>query len=374
MSLADMGAEVVKVERPGDGDDGRLLGPPFIAGESAYFLSVNRNKRSIVLNLKDTRGVAILRKLAAVADVVVENFRPGTMAALGLPLETIRSLNPRIITCSISGYGQTGPDANLPGYDLVIQGEGGVMSLTGEAGGPAYRSGASQADIIAGMTACQGILTALLVRERTGRGQHVDVGMLDCQIALLTYHAGIYLATSKSPSRRGNQHPTVAPFGTYQGSDGTTFTLACASSANWQSLCRALDRSAWTEDARFRTNSDRVQHREALDALLAALFATQETTQWVTVLRAAGVPCGPVNTVAGACEHPQVLAREMIVTVEHPTVGHLRTTGIPVKLSETPGAIRTPPPLLGEHTVAVLQEWLHMEATDMAALKTEGIV
>jgi formyl-CoA transferase len=235
MMLADMGADVVKVERPGSGDDTRGYGPPFLGGESAYFLSVNRNKRGLTLNLKQERGLTILRALLEKADVVVENFRPGLMESLGLDYEVAREINPRLIYCSISGYGETGPDAKLPGYDLIIQGEGAIASLTGDPDGPPYKVGTSQADIVAGMMACQGILLALIARERTGRGQKVDIGMLDCQVALLTYQAGIYFATGESPRRIGNRHPTITPYETFECRDGY-LNLACGNDAIWRRL------------------------------------------------------------------------------------------------------------------------------------------
>lgn len=373
MLLADMGADVVKVERPETGDDGRALGPPFLAGESAYFLSVNRNKRSVTIDLKNTQGVAVLRRLLTVADVVVENFRPGTMASLGLGHEAVRDLNPRIVFCSISGYGQTGPNACLPGYDLIIQGEGGAMSLTGDPEGPPYRLGASQADIISGMMAFQGILLALLAREQTGRGQYIDISMLDCQVSLLAYHAGIYFATGTNPTRRGNRHPTVAPYGTYPCQDGH-LTLACGNDAMWRDFCRAIERTAWMEDERFRTNADRVHHRDTIDALIATLFQTHTCREWVATLRTHGVPCGPIRTVAEVCEDPHVHARAMVVSLDHATVGPMQVTGIPIKLSDTPGAIHAPPPLLGEHTTHVLHEWLHMDIVDIDALRAARAV
>ncbi|MDO8598577.1 MAG: CoA transferase [bacterium] len=374
MLLADMGADVVKIERPGTGDDTRALGPPFIGGESAYFLSVNRNKRSVALNLKDDRCVRIVKQLIATADVVVENFRPGTMEALGLGYETIHALNPRIVFCSISGYGHTGPNAHLPGYDLVIQGEGGVASLTGDPSGPPYKVGVSQADIIAGMTAFQGILLALLARAQTGRGQHVDIGMLDCQVALLTYQAGIHFATGADPTRMGNLHPTIAPYTMYRCGDGHFITIACANDATWQCFCRTVERTTWVEDERFRTNADRVQHREQLDALIGELLSGRSSHAWITTLQAHGVPCGRIQSVGEVCDHPQVRAREMVVELLHPTVGPMYVTGIPIKLSDTPGAIHDPPPLLGQHTAQVLTEWLHLDATAVDALRKDGVV
>lgn len=374
MLLADMGADVVKIERPGTGDDTRALGPPFLAGESAYYLSINRNKRSVVVNLKESRGVRIVHQLLAEADVIVENFRPGTMESLGLGYAAVQSRNHRIVYCSISGYGHTGPHAQLPGYDLVIQGEGGVASLTGDPSGPPYKVGVSQADITAGMMAFQGILLALLARAQTGRGQHVDIGMLDCQVALLTYQAGIHFATGADPTRMGNLHPTIAPYTTYPCGDGDYITIACANDAMWQRFCHAVGRPAWIEDAQFRTNAERVQHREKLDACIKERLSRRSSHEWIATLQARGVPCGRIQSVGEVCDHPQVRARDMVVELDHPTIGPLRVTGIPIKLSDTPGTVRTPPPLLGEHTTQVLTEWLRMDTAAVDALRMDRII
>ena len=368
MLLADMGADVVKVERPGAGDDTRAYGPPFVNGESAYFMSVNRNKRSLTLNLKHADGLKVLERLIATADVLVENFRPGTMEGFGFGYEKARDINPRLIFCSISGFGHTGPKAALPGYDLIIQGEGGVSSLTGSPDGPPYKVGTSPADVVAGMTGFQGILLSLLARQQTGCGQKVDISMLDCQVAMLTYQAGIYFATGESPTRMGNQHPTITPYETYQCADGY-INLACGNDAMWRAFCGALGREEWTEDARFATNADRVQHRKQLQALLEPVMLQKTTREWVDTLQRHGIPCGVIQSVGEVCEDPQVTARDMVIGLEHPTAGPMRVTGVPVKLSETPGAVTAPPPLLGEHTERVLSEWLNMDAGEVARLR-----
>jgi crotonobetainyl-CoA:carnitine CoA-transferase CaiB-like acyl-CoA transferase len=373
MLLADMGADVVKVERPGTGDDTRAYGPPFLNGESAYFLSINRNKRSLTLNLKHDKGLHILRRLLETADVVVENFRPGTMEDFGFGYEAVQQFNPRLIFCSISGYGHTGPDSDLPGYDLIIQGEGGTASLTGDPNGPPYKVGTSQADIIAGMMGFQGILLALLARMQTGRGQKVDIGMLDCQVALLTYQAGIYFATGECPTRMGNQHPTITPYETYRCQDGY-INLACGNDSMWRTFCRAVGQTAWAEDARFRTNADRVQHRRQLSALLEPVMLQKTAQEWIELLRAHGIPCGRIQSVREVCESPQVRAREMVVTLEHPKAGQMRVTGVPIKLSDTPGAVDTPPPLLGEHTSQVLTDWLQISAAEIETLRHAGAI
>ena len=371
MQMADMGADVVKVERPGTGDETRALGPPFLNGESVYFLSINRNKRSLTLNLQNDGALLIARRLMEKADVLVENFLPGKMEEFGLGYKEARRRNPRLVYCSISGYGQTGPDAGLPAYDLMIQGEGGVASLTGDPDGPPYKVGVSQADIIAGMTAFQGILLALLAREKNGHGQQIDISLLDCQVALLTYQAGIYLATGESPTRMGNQHPTIAPYETYRCKDAY-INLGVGNDGQWRSFCRAVGEAAWSEDARFRTNADRVQHRLELNALIEPLLLQKAAQEWVEILRAHGVPCGLIRSVREVCDSSQIQAREMVVALDHPRAGRIRVTGTPIKLSDTPGVVENPPPLLGEHTTQVLADWLEMSAEDVEAYRHGG--
>lgn len=373
MLLADMGADVVKVERPETGDDTRGYGPPFVNGESAYFMSVNRNKRSVTLNLKDEQGQRILGRLLETADVVVENFRPGQMESFGFGYEKTKVVNPRLIYCSISGYGHTGPNAQLPGYDLIIQGEGGIASLTGDPDGPPYKVGTSQADIVAGMMAFQGILLALLARIQTGGGQKIDIGMLDCQVALLTYQAGIYFATGESPTRAGNRHPTISPYETFPCRDGY-LNLACGNDSLWRSFCAVAGLEALTNDQRFRKNSDRVRNCKQLRALLEPVMKQKTTQEWIDTLRPHGIPCGGIQSVKEACDHPQVLAREMVIELEHPKAGSIRTTGVPIKLSDTPGAVNSPPPVLGEHTAEVMSDWLHMSAAELNNLHKAGVV
>ncbi len=373
MLLADMGADVVKVERPGSGDDTRAYGPPFVNGESAYFMSVNRNKRSVTLNLKDEQGQRILGRLLETADVVVENFRPGQMESFGFGYETAKVVNPRLIYCSISGYGHTGPNAKLAGYDLIIQGEGGIASLTGDADGPPYKVGTSQADIVAGMMAFQGILLALLARTQTGGGQKIDIGMLDCQVALLTYQAGIYFATGESPTRAGNRHPTISPYETFPCRDGY-LNLACGNDSLWRSFCAVAGLEALANDQRFRKNSDRVRNGEQLRALLEPVMKQKTIQEWINTLRPRGIPCGGIQSVKEVCDHPQVLAREMVIELEHPKAGPIRMTGVPIKLSDTPGAVDSPPPVLGEHTAEVMSDWLHMSAAELDNLYQAGVV
>jgi formyl-CoA transferase/CoA:oxalate CoA-transferase len=364
MYLADFGARVIKLEHPDGGDDTRGFGPPFVNGESTYFMSINRNKESVALDFKDPRGRELARRLAARADVLLENFRPGTLARLGLDYEQLRDANPRLIYCSISGFGHTGdPDwVRRPGYDLAIQGMGGLASLTGASDGPPFKVGTSIADMIAGLYALVGILVALHARARTGRGQHVDISMLDGQISLLTYHAGIHFATGGVPSRRGNQHPSITPYETFRARDGFV-NIAVGNDSQWRAFCAAVGGTLATlgGDARFATNAARVERRAELEALLQPLVATRSVADWIALCDGAGIPSGPIHTVAEALAHPQVLARDMVVPLQHPAAGQIRVTGVPVRLSDTPGSVRTPPPRLGEHTRAVLRDLLAVD-------------
>ena len=373
MLLADMGADVVKVERPGSGDDTRRYGPPFINGESAYYLSVNRNKRSLTVNLKNPEGVALIRQLLQQADVLVENFRPGKMSDFGLDYESVRSLNPALIYCSVSGYGHSGPDSSLAGYDLIIQGEGGITSLTGDQHGPPYKVGTSQADIVAGMNAFQGILLGLLARQKTGRGQKVDIALLDGQVSLLTYQAGIYFATGESPTRMGNQHPTIVPYETYLCQDGY-LNLACGNDRIWNIFCQAAGLTDLAEDERFSTNSLRVEHRQALAEIMAQEMKKRTTAEWIELLRDRGVPCGRIKSVEEVFLDRQVLARDMVVELEHPAAGKIQVTGVPVKLSDTPGGVRTPPPLLGADTEEVLMDWISLGPEEISRLQRAEVL
>ena len=372
MALADLGARVIKLEHPGSGDDTRRWGPPFIGDESAYFLSVNRNKESVAVDFKKPEGRAIVEALAATADVVVENFRPGTLDGPGLDAATLTARHPRLIYCSISGYGQTGPRRDEPGYDAVIQAEGGLMSITGDAGGPPYRLGVAIADIVSGMFAAQGVLAALVARDRTGLGQVVDIGMLDAVTALLTYQAGNYFATGAVPGRIGNRHPTIAPYETFGTADGD-IAVAIGNDSLWQRFCAAAGLDALGADARLATNAGRLAHYSEMKPQLDAAFRGRSKAEWRALLLAAGVPCGDVRDLGEVLADPQTIAREMVQAVTHPTAGEVRVTGVPVKLSATPGAVRTAPPLLGQHTRAVLGE-LGYDQARIDALATAGVV
>jgi len=355
MTLADLGADVVKIEQPGSGDDTRQWGPPFQGDQAAYFLAVNRNKRSVALDLKSEQGRAAVLELARRADVLVENFRPGTAERLGLGYEQLAEVNPRIVYASISGYGQTGPDAQRPGYDAIAQARSGLMSVTGEPDGPPVRVGVSSTDLTAAMWALVGILAALYERERSGRGQWVDISLLDGQVSWLTYVASGYFATGEVPRRYGSAHPTIAPYQGFATRDGDLM-VAVGNDSLWRRFAPILGLEHLLEDPRFVTNPDRVTHRDELIPLVAEVLATRTTGEWIEVLDAAGVPVGPVQTVDEVVHDPQVLARGMVLETEHPTAGPLRMMGCPVRLSATPPALRTPPPLLGEHTDEVLAE------------------
>jgi crotonobetainyl-CoA:carnitine CoA-transferase CaiB-like acyl-CoA transferase len=368
MQLADMGARVIKIEQPGRGDDTRGWGPPFIAGESAYFLSVNRNKESITVDLKHPDAAAVINGLLSRADVLVENFRPGTMERLGLGFEQVASKLPRLIYCSISGFGQTGPRREEAGYDAVAQAEGGLMSITGPAEGPGYRLGVAVSDIVSGMFAVQGVTLALFARERTGKGQRVDVSMLDATAALLTYQAGIYFATGTTPPRMGNRHPTITPYETFEASDGD-FVVAVGNDEQWRKFCRVIGAGGMAEDPRFATNRDRLENYDELRPLLAERLRGRMRDNWVDALKKAGVPCGSVRTVSEVLEDPQIKAREMIQPVEHPVSGHIRAMGNPVKLSDQKGCAGLPPPTLGQHTDAVLRNDLGLSDERIAQLR-----
>ena len=369
MLLGDLGAEVLKVEPP-RGDDARAWGPPFVAGESAYFLAVNRNKKSLCINLKHPGGCDLLRRLAEDADVLVENFRPGTLERLGFGYEEIRRSNPRLVYCSISGYGHSGPLKDKPGYDAVIQGEGGWMSLTGEPDGPPLKVGASLADIFTGMMAAQGVLAALYERQRTGKGRKVDVALFDSVIATLCYQAQGYLLTDVVPARMGNRHPSLAPYETFEAADGYV-VVGVGNDALWHTFCQAIGRQD-LDMPRFSTNALRVQNYQELKATLGPILKSKPAQHWVDALDAAKIPVGRVRSVAEALSNPQVKGRNMLIEVEHPALGHMKMTGNPIKMSDLDEAPVLPPPLLGQHTDEVLSERLSFSEEQIVALRQEG--
>jgi crotonobetainyl-CoA:carnitine CoA-transferase CaiB-like acyl-CoA transferase len=370
MMLADMGARVIKIEQPRGGDDTRHWGPPFLGTESAYFLSINRNKESVTLDFKHARGRALLDDLIAMSDVVVENFRPGTLARLGLDYATLSQKHPRLIYCSVSGYGHSGPRSHEPGYDAVLQGEGGLMSLTGAPDVPPVRVGVAVADIVTGIFACQGISAALFARERTGRGQQVDIAMLDTVAAMLTYQAGIYFATGQPPQRMGNRHPTIVPYETFTASDGE-FVLAVGTDEQWRKFCEA---AALDAGDRFATNRERVTGYAELRPMIAERMRAHTRSYWIERLGKAGVPCGSVRDLHEVFTDPQIAARGMMVPMTHPTAGVIRVLGSPLKLSDTPATQRTPPPTLGQHTESVLQRDLGLTPDAIDELRAGGVI
>ena len=372
MSLGDMGAEVIKIEETGKGDDTRGW-PPFVGGEATYFMSVNRSKKSLTLNLKAPEGQDSLRRLIAKADVVLENFRPGPMERLGFGYEALRAANPRLVYCSISGFGESGPEASRPGYDLIVQGESGVMDLTGFPDGPPVKVGNSVADLVSGMAAAQGIALALLARERTGRGQKVEIGMLDVMASLLTYQAGLYWNAGGRPARRGNQHPSITPYEVFRASDAY-LTVGVANNSLWERFCRALEREDLVRDPRFDTEAQRVANRDALSSLLDGVLSARPVGEWLSRLDKAGVPAGRIKTVAEVCESEHLRARGMTVSLQHPKAGSLTVMGVPIRLHATPGAATAPPPLLGQHSDEVLTGLLRIPAAKVAKLRADGVV
>jgi crotonobetainyl-CoA:carnitine CoA-transferase CaiB-like acyl-CoA transferase len=361
MQLGDLGADVVKIEEPGKGDESRTYGPPFIGGESTYFLAVNRNKRSCCIDLKTESGRDLLLRLAATADVVVENFRPGTMERLGLGYEALSQNNPRLIYCGISGFGLTGEEAERPGYDLIVQGESGVMDITGEADGPPMKVGTSIADLVTGLYAAQAVLAALHQRDRTGTGGRVDVAMLDAMASLLTFNAGMYFATGNSPRRRGNAHPTISPYQPFEASDGW-INIGVANDKFWRLFCAALQRQDLCDDPRFARASDRSANRPALSALLQPIIAARSRQHWADLLGEAGIPCGAIRTIGEVCESSNLKQRGVIREHLHPTAGTVRYVASAVRFDDAPPPDARRPPLLGADEASVMKDWLGVDA------------
>ena len=380
MMFGDLGADVIKVELPHRGDESRSWGPPFVGepyesypGESAYFMAMNRNKRSITADLRRSEGQQIIQRLAAASDVLIESFRTGTLDKLRLGYEDLHALNPRLVYCSISGYGRTGPYARRPGYDFVIQAEGGIMGVTGPVEGPPYRVGISIIDITTGMFASSGIMAALRSREFTGEGQLVDISLLDTSVALLSNVASNYLVGGVEPSRMGNAHFNIAPYEVFRARD-RWFTLGAANAKQWEMLCEVIGKPELKNDPLFVTNQDRVVHREALAKILNEAFAHKDAGEWLVKLQAAGIPSGPINEIQDVFNHPQAEERDLRVEIEHPTAGLVGFPGFPYKLSETPAELHRPPPLLGEHTGEVLTELLGYSTGQVAQLKERNVI
>jgi crotonobetainyl-CoA:carnitine CoA-transferase CaiB-like acyl-CoA transferase len=387
-NLADLGAEVIKVERPKAGDDSRAFGPPWVkdqAGaqtkDSAYFTSANRGKKSITINLSKPAGQALVRELAKESDVLIENYKFGDLARYGLGYDELSKLNPRLIYCSVTGFGQTGPQREHPGYDFMIQGMGGMMSVTGEPdgspGGGPQRAGVPVADIITGMYASIAICAALANRAQPGpnfgKGQHLDLALLDSQIALLAYQNTNYFATGTPPKRIGNLHPNIVPYQPFKTADGDVI-LACGNDNLFRKFCEAAGCAELAKDERYATNGKRVEHRAELTATLQAVFSKRVTREWVALLEAAGVPNGPINNVAQVFEEPQVKARGIRLELDHPAAGKLPSVASPMRFSATVLEYRLAPPLLGEHTDEVLQSLLGKSGAEIAALRSEGIL
>ena len=354
MDLGELGADVIKVEPP-EGDETRGWGPPFAEGESAYYLCVNRNKRGMVVNLKTDEGCVILRKLVKQSDVLVENFRPGILEKFGLDYESAHALNPRLIYCSITGFGQTGSMRDKPGYDFMIQALGGLMSITGVPDGEPMKTGVAVVDLFAGQNAIIAILAALQARAMTGRGQHLDIALFDSQLGWLANVASNYLISGKLPKRHGNAHPNIVPYQSFQASDGW-FAIAVGNDRQFVRLCEMLEKPEFAVDERFAANSGRVQNRDELIALLKSIFVTRSASEWLSLLEQAEIPCGPINNFEQVFSMPTVQEREMLVKMNHPTIGELPLVGSPLKMSDTPVEYRLHPPLMGEHTEDVLRE------------------
>lgn len=372
MLLGDLGAEVIKIEQPGTGDESRNFGP-FKNGFSLYFMSVNRGKRSVTLNLKTERGHAIFKRLLDQTDILVENFRPGTMEKLGLDYGTLKSEYPSLIYAACSGFGQTGPYAQQGAYDMIIQGMGGIISITGEPDGPPVRVGTSISDITAALFTTIGILSALHHRNQTGNGQFVDVAMLDSLVAVLENAVVRYFATGEAPKPLGARHPAITPFEAFASADGHVI-IALGNDTLWAKFCEHVDRQELISDERFQTNADRTENHDQLFPILSEIMSQRATDDWIDALGNIGVPCGPINAMDKVVTHPQVEAREMITRVAHQITGEVEVPGVPIKLSETPGSVDAPAPSLGEHTIEVLTGLLKMHPDEVEELRQDGII
>jgi crotonobetainyl-CoA:carnitine CoA-transferase CaiB-like acyl-CoA transferase len=373
MMLGDMGAEVIKIEPPGAGDDTRRWGPPFVGGEAAYFLGVNRNKRSLTLNLAAPEGQALLAQLVAKADVLIDNFKIGTLEKWGFGDAWFAAHAPRVVRCSITGYGSSGPKAPLPGYDFILQAESGLMSICGEPDGGPTKYGVAIVDVCTGMLACNAILAALNARHRTGAGQKVEVSLYETSLTMLVNVAANYLAAGRDGGRYGNGHPSIVPYTTYQAADGM-MAIGIGNDVQFGKCAAVLGHAEWAQDKRFATNHARVEHRTLVDDMFNAALGRDVVEAWLGKLKAAGIPCGRINSVKQALDDPHTQARQMVETIEHPTVGALRMLGIPFKFSGTPAAVRRAPPVLGQHTEEILHQELGLDGAAIAALREKKVI
>ena len=383
-NLADLGAEVIKVERPKSGDDTRHWGPPFAkdplgkdTSESAYYISINRNKKSITLDISTPEGQEIVRGLVEQSDVVIENYKVGQLAKYGLDYESLKAIKPNLIYCSITGFGQTGPYQHRAGYDFILQGMGGFMSITGEAdhlpGGGPQKAGVAIVDLFTGMYASSAILAAVIHRDRSGEGQYIDMALLDTQVAMLANISSNYLCSGVSPHRWGNAHPNVVPYQTFQTSD-SWIIVAVGNDGQFRHFVKAGDRDLLADDPRFATNPARIEYRDALIPLLAAMVKEKTKVEWISLLESVGVPCGPINNLQEVFENEQVVARGIQLNMPHPTAGSMKLVASPMRLSKTPVTMRMPPPLLGEHTEEILSATLHYTYEQIAQLRSKGII
>lgn len=374
MMLGDLGADIIKVERPTAGDDTRHWGPPDAGGEAAYYLCANRNKRSLTVNLKTPEGLEIIRELARQSDILIENYKVGTLQKMGLGYDDLKAINPGLIYCSITGFGQNGPYKDKPGYDFMIQGMGGVMSFTGDPQGAPMKVGVAIVDITAGMFACNAIQAALRHRDKTGRGQYIDMSLLDSVVSWLANVGSNYLVSGELPKRYGNAHPNIVPYEPFKTKDGTYIALAVGNDSQWEKFCGLADLKELAHDPRFATNPQRVHNRDALIPMVAEKMLARSGQEWLRELDNLMIPCGPINTFDKVFSDPQILARQMVAEVPHPTAGSVKMVTSPMKLSETPCEITRHPPLLGEHTEELLREKFGFDEDRIAALRKEGVI
>lgn len=373
MLLGDLGAEIIKIEEPVSGDESRTYGPPFINGESAYFLSVNRNKKSCAINLKTPEGIALIRELALYSDVLIENFRPGTLKKFGLSYEELKKHNPGLIYCAITGFGQTGPDSHRPGYDLIIQGESGVMDITGDPDGPPTKVGTSIADLLTGQYASQGVLAALVERSRTGEGRRVEVAMYDCLASLLTFNAGAYFASGNTPKRKGNSHPSIVPYETFETSDGW-INIGIANDKFWNSFCKVIDRLDLQNNPKFVMASDRVKNRLELLPIIKEIIKGNKKSYWITLLEKAGIPSGMIKNVGEVCDSEQLVSRGMILNMPHLTAGIVKNIDSPLRFDDQNDEVHTAPPILGQHTHEILRDILKISPDEIVLLEQKGAI